>query len=153
MRRLVEAVLERPARSWGHGRIVPRLPDVGDGKETPERFKAAIARHSEAHAADRDREAAVKRREGVQTAMLAGIFVLVTVALSLVVEGSGFLPPMLLTLLVDGLVIAGWVAIWRPLDLLLYEPWLLRRQARILRAFGAMSVSVEYAEGRRGDRA
>ncbi len=42
----------------------------------------------------------------------------------------------------SGLVIAGREALWRPVDPLLYEPWLLRREARAFEAIAKAPVTV-----------
>ena len=42
----------------------------------------------------------------------------------------------------EGLIILGWVALWRPLDTLLYEWWPIRRRERLLRRLAAAEVSV-----------
>jgi hypothetical protein len=78
---------------------------------------------------------------------MSAVFVAVTIGLVLVVERTAYFSPLTQSLLSHALVIAAWVAIWRPLDLLLYEPWLLRREARILSAIEAMPVIVEARGG------
>ncbi len=42
----------------------------------------------------------------------------------------------------EGLTIAGWVAMWRPLQIYLYEWWPLRRRGQILYKLSRMSVEV-----------
>lgn len=42
----------------------------------------------------------------------------------------------------EGLIIGGWVALWRPLDTLLYEWWPIRRRERLLRRLAAAPVTV-----------
>jgi hypothetical protein len=78
----------------------------------------------------------------VQTAWLSAAVVVVALCLSALAKTSAGLPPMVQTMLGNRLVIAGWVALWRPIDLLLYEPWLLRREAQILRAIAGMKITV-----------
>ncbi len=43
----------------------------------------------------------------------------------------------------EGLTIAGWVAMWRPLEIYLYEWWPLRRQGQILDKLSRMEVEVQ----------
>lgn len=47
-------------------------------------------------------------------------------------------------LLREGLVICGWVAMWRPLEIFLYGWWPIRRQARLYDRLGAMPVRIAY---------
>ncbi|MGE5145891.1 MAG: hypothetical protein ACM3N5_04040 [Candidatus Eiseniibacteriota bacterium] len=47
--------------------------------------------------------------------------------------------------LAEGLLILGWVAMWRPLQIFLYEWWPLRRHGRIFAKLAAMPVEVREA--------
>ena len=42
----------------------------------------------------------------------------------------------------EGLVIAGWVAMWRPMEIFLYEWWPLLRKGRLYRKLSRMHVEV-----------
>jgi len=42
----------------------------------------------------------------------------------------------------EGMLIAGWVAMWRPLDILLYGWWPVRRRSRVFGKLAEMSVVV-----------
>ena len=42
----------------------------------------------------------------------------------------------------EGLTIAGWVAMWRPLEIYLYEWWPLRRRGQVLDKLSRMAVQV-----------
>jgi hypothetical protein len=42
----------------------------------------------------------------------------------------------------ESLVIGGWVALWRPLEIFLYDWWPLRAQARLYDRLGCMRVTV-----------
>jgi hypothetical protein len=138
--RVIEEVAQMSDLGRGGATIVLRLGQPGADVET---LREAIGRYCRAHAADSRRLAAGKTREGIQTFLMSAVFVAVTIGLVLVVERTAQFSPLTRSLLSHGLVIAAWVAIWRPLDLLLYEPWLLRREARILSAIEAMPVVIE----------
>lgn len=61
----------------------------------------------------------------------------------------GLLPPedgMLLRFLRESLLIAGWVAMWRPMQTYLYDWWPLRRRLRIFTKLGKMPVEVVHKE-------
>lgn len=45
----------------------------------------------------------------------------------------------------EGLLIGGWVAMWRPLEVFLYDWWPLRDEARLAERLSAMPVDIEYA--------
>jgi hypothetical protein len=44
--------------------------------------------------------------------------------------------------LAEGLLIAGWVALWRPIQIFLYDWWPIRRRARLAARIAAMPVEV-----------
>ena len=46
-------------------------------------------------------------------------------------------------LLREGLAIAGWVAMWRPIEIFLYEWWPIRREQKLYTRLSTMPVSVE----------
>jgi len=47
-----------------------------------------------------------------------------------------------LWLLSESLIIGGWVALWRPMEIFLYDWWPIRAEARLLDRLAAMPVSV-----------
>ena len=51
-------------------------------------------------------------------------------------------------ILSEGLVIGGWVAMWRPLEIFLYDWWPIRREARLYDRLAEMSVTVVASEKR-----
>ena len=52
--------------------------------------------------------------------------------------------------LAEGLLIAGWVAMWRPINIFLYEWWPMRRLARVYAKIAAMEVEVRPPPSSRG---
>ena len=44
------------------------------------------------------------------------------------------------------LTIAGWVAMWHPMDIYLYGWWPLRRKGRVYRKLSAVPVEVRYSD-------
>ncbi|MEO8551511.1 MAG: hypothetical protein ABI678_16150 [Kofleriaceae bacterium] len=46
----------------------------------------------------------------------------------------------------EGLVICGWVAMWRPLEIFLYGWWPIRAQARLYDRLSVMPVRLEYTD-------
>jgi hypothetical protein len=47
------------------------------------------------------------------------------------------------TLLAESLIILGWVANWKPLEIFLYHWWPIRRDARLFRRLAAARVTVQ----------
>ena len=44
----------------------------------------------------------------------------------------------------EGLLIGGWVAMWRPLEVFLYDWWPIRAEIRLSERLSTMPVSIEY---------
>lgn len=47
----------------------------------------------------------------------------------------------------ESFVIGGWVALWRPLEIFLYEWWPIRREARLYDRLGEMQVALVGTDG------
>jgi hypothetical protein len=45
----------------------------------------------------------------------------------------------------ESLLIGGWVAMWRPVEIFLYDWWPIRAEARLFDRLAAMPVRIEYA--------
>jgi hypothetical protein len=60
---------------------------------------------------------------------------------------TGYANNTFLRLLEESLVIGGWVAMWRPMQIFLYEWWPIARRIRIYRNLGHASVHVVSAKG------
>ena len=46
----------------------------------------------------------------------------------------------------EGLTIGGWVSMWRPLEVFLYDWWPIRREARLADRLAAMPVRIRYMD-------
>jgi hypothetical protein len=57
-----------------------------------------------------------------------------------------FLPGILARFLDEGLIIAGWVALWYPLDALLYQHWPLKRERRLYESLRETELKLEFAD-------
>jgi hypothetical protein len=47
-------------------------------------------------------------------------------------------------LLREGVLIVGWVAMWRPVEIFLYDWWPIRAEGRLFKRLAAMPVRIEY---------
>jgi hypothetical protein len=54
----------------------------------------------------------------------------------------------LATVLRESLLIGGWVAMWRPVELFLYDYWELRHELKILERLSRVSVRIVYTGSR-----
>ena len=51
----------------------------------------------------------------------------------------------------EGFLIGGWVAMWRPLEVFLYDWWPIRGDVRLLERLSTMPVRIEYTQARSTD--
>ena len=51
----------------------------------------------------------------------------------------------------EGLLIVGWVAMWRPLEVFLYDWWPVRAEVRLFERLSTMPVRIEHQESVSGD--
>jgi hypothetical protein len=82
-------------------------------------------------------------RIGRTSLMVGLVFLALAVTLGGVVS-SAMKGERLGELLRQGLVICGWVAMWRPLEILLYGWWPIRTEARLYDRLSKMPVRIEY---------
>ena len=83
-------------------------------------------------------------REG-RTSLLIGISFL-TVCLLAADASKEIVPGTHFAVAREGLTILGWVALWRPLQIFLYDWWPLARKMRVCRALGRAVVRVVTAQ-------
>ncbi len=50
--------------------------------------------------------------------------------------------PVALDFIQEGLVISGWVAMWRPFQIFLYDWWPIRRRIAVLRKLSAVTIEI-----------
>ena len=77
-----------------------------------------------------------------RTSLLIGLaFLTVAVTLAGVVERA-LGPAELSTLIRESIVIGGWVAMWRPLEIFLYDWWPIRAERKLFDRLSAMPVRI-----------
>ena len=135
---IVDAAREIGARH--RKRLVVHLPaaqsDTPDARSLPQAVHAYFtyrANHAE-------RQLRANLREGVISLAIGLAFLAACLALRRIV------PPLLWSdaraTVGEGLLIMGWVAMWRPIQLFLYDWWPIRRHLRLLREIASMPIEV-----------
>ena len=51
----------------------------------------------------------------------------------------------------EGFLIGGWVAMWRPLEVFLYDWWPIRAEGRLLQRLSTLPVRIEYKDAASAD--
>jgi hypothetical protein len=108
-------------------------------------LREAVQQYFRARAATSQRALRDLFRRGRISLAIATAFLGVTVAfgdaLASYVGGS-----RLAEVLREGFLIGGWVAMWRPLEVFLYDWWPIRAEVRLFNRLGTMPVRIDYRE-------
>jgi len=102
----------------------------------------AIHQYFKARAASSRRTLRELFRRGRISLLIALAFLAASLALGDLIENiseSGFA-----ALLREGLLIGGWVAMWRPLEVFLYDWWPILGEVRLFDRLSQMPVRIEY---------
>jgi hypothetical protein len=130
------------AREAPDGEVLRLVLHMGRGPTTDE--DAALLRKS-VHEHFQRRALATRRqlqqlfRVGRYSLLIALVF------LGLVIVVGEYIASLIsrasvVALIQDSLVIGGWVALWRPLEIFLYDWWPIRAEARLFERLGTMDV-------------
>ena len=122
-----------------------RLPADQLGGGTEARLREALSAHLAARIASEEDSLNFLRRETAQSLRVGGLFLVACLILSAVVDQLEMLSPFLQRLLSESLVIAGWVGLWHPLDLLLYAWWPNRYRISLLKYLQSAELSLQPA--------
>jgi hypothetical protein len=123
-----------------HLRVAIRVEGEADPVLTPEVIVAAVRTHLEY---ERERQRRQVREVLAQGRRSLAIGVGALAVLLSAAELTTLLPGShLLEIVHEGLVISGWVAMWRPLELLLYDWWPHVEQRRVIDAVLAADIGV-----------
>jgi hypothetical protein len=79
-------------------------------------------------------------REGRLSLLIGLVFLSLCLVIVELLHGKG--PETISQVPREGLIIAGWVAMWRPLQIYLYDWWPLRRRWKVFEKMGQMKVEI-----------
>lgn len=121
-----------------------------DGERAAE-TEHAVQHYFAARAELKHREFRLLLRRGHSVLLIGLLFLASCLGLSGLV--TKLVPDGIGDILHEGLIIVGWVAMWRPLEIYLYDWWPLRQEWRGLQRLAKMRVRVVHAPARTPDRA
>lgn len=143
----VEQLVADLVAAWPVGQIhaAVELPSTEITADTETRVKEAIERYCDRRVADLEHQRAALRHEGLRALALSVPLLALALLLTAVVSHSG-LPSFWRSFLGDGvLLVLSWVALWYPLDTLLWYGRPLAHEIRVLRAMRHMDLDVRAA--------
>ena len=118
--------------------------EAGSGA-TDALLRTAVHDHFERRAAAKRRELRELLRTGRVSLVIGVVFLALAIALANflagLIRGEGAA-----WLVKESLIIGGWVALWRPMEIFLYDWWPLRADARLYDRLAAMPVSLRGAD-------
>lgn len=82
------------------------------------------------------------RWQGIKALQTGVLFLAACLLLSAFFSGLEALPEFLRTFLSEGFLIAGWVSLWHPTELLLYEWWPLWRDKKLYNRIRDMEIII-----------
>ena len=82
-----------------------------------------------------------------RVSLAIGLAVVTTFMLLAELVGGRATESALAQVLHESLLIGGWVAMWRPLEIFLYDWWPIRAEARLHDRLATMPVRLVYANG------
>jgi hypothetical protein len=109
----------------------------------------AVRHYFAARAELKDREFRLLLRRGHSVLAIGMLFLATCLTLSGV--ATKVFPNHLGQILREGLMIVGWVAMWRPLEIYLYDWWPLREESLRLQSLAKMRVRLVCPHGKAAD--
>ena len=141
--RILNQLRPKPGRRVRATLVLPasaRTPDL------EARCRAALEHWCDAKMAHNRNDNSSLWHEGRATLARGLLFLAVCMLGSQLVGEPKYLHPVVARFLDEGFVIAGWVALWYPLDVLLYQHWPLARERRMFENLRSMEFALEYSD-------
>jgi hypothetical protein len=135
-------------RPGPHGpvRATIELPASERAPDLEARTRAALRQYCGVRIEQGKNDKASLRHEGVATLWRGLLFLALCMLGSRLVGEPRYLPDILGRFLDEGFIIAGWVALWYPLDVLLYQHWPLTREQRLYERLREMELKFEFVD-------
>ena len=120
------------------------LPTGEPHADATERARHAVCFHFAWQAENGQRRLREHLRQAHRTTLLGLCFMAVCMLLHNLI---GALDNLLAQTLAEGLLVIGWVALWRPVEMYLYDWWPLRQEARLFARLSHMPVNLRRVNG------
>ena len=136
--------LDRAQRRYRQN-IIFRMPPGSGVVGREQAFMSALEGYCAQRIAELDLETKRLQSNGRHALWRGLAFLAMCLALSGTLSSATFMPPFVHRLLAEGFVIAGWVGLWRPIELLLYDTAAPRSDRAVLRS--VLSRQIQFVEG------
>jgi len=141
----IDRILNK-VRPGSHGpvRATIVLPATERTADLEARTRSALRQYCDVRIEQGLNDKASLRHEGIATLWRGLLFMALCMLASRIVGEPRYLPGIVARFLDEGFIIAGWVALWYPLDVLLYQHWPLTREQRLYEQLRDMSLEFEF---------
>jgi hypothetical protein len=143
LERILNRIRPRPDRPV---RATLRLPAAACAADLEARMRSGLQQYCDHRIVQIANDIASLRQEGLATLWRGLLFLALCMVGSQLLGEPKFLPGILARFLDEGLIIAGWVALWYPLDALLYQHWPLKRERRLYQSLRDMELILEFMD-------
>lgn len=125
-------------------RLTLRMPSDKISPETASQAKALICKFGARMVEDNQNRIIQIQRRGRRQLPYALIVLFFFIALGVLFGMEFFvdMSPILALAISEGFYIVGWIALWRPIDVLLFDPMEIRMENRVLARLMDMNVDV-----------
>lgn len=141
--RILNRIRPRPGRPV---RATLQLPAAARAPDLETQVRAGLQQYCDVRTGQIAHDLASLRQEGMATLWRGLLFLALCMFGSRVLGEPKVLPDIVARFLDEGLIIAGWVALWYPLDVLLYQHWPLKRERRLYEQLRLMDLKFEFAD-------
>lgn len=124
--------------------------DASAGGASIERVPAAWKNHCLALAAEYRAATAARRSTGWRAVLQLAPVIAAVLALSAFFDHAEPLPLFINRLFSEGFIVLGWVMLWRPIELLLFDAGESKLRERVLKKLAALPVKVTASGGGAG---
>jgi len=144
----IETIIDelKPKALTVKARTTITLPESRLEPDLEQKIRAALTRYCQHKIWQNKHELIALRWKGLKALQDGLIFLAICLLVSALFENAGFLPEFLRRFLGEGFLIAGWVSLWHPIEVLLYEWWPFSRENRMYAAIMTMEIIVKADE-------
>lgn len=103
----------------------------------------ALERYCEMKAAQALQDMDSVRRQGLRELTYGSAFLLVCLGLAVFAEQASFLPPWLSGFLFNGFTVIGWVSLWHPTEILLFDVTPSRRDKLLYELIAKAEIDIK----------
>jgi hypothetical protein len=130
----------REARSHRQLRLVVHLPEKEMRSEAARTLPSAVNNYFAYRQREQRLDILRLLHQGMISLVIGLLFLVACLALRRTLIASSAIADR--TIINEGLLILGWVAMWRPMEMLLYDWWPMVRQRALLRRLAVMPVEL-----------